>query len=343
MPREPKYGLFVWHADPRYQRQDALALYVSSKVAQREADKRNARGENVVVRELKYTRNPRKALRAARPGKKFFLVYQAGIANVFQVKAFNLADYGRDAKRVYQGDFRTAEAIARGLAIAGATVRTAASNRAGDIAHETWTEDLDSQPFSEQFRPVRANPHRSSGPPSHIRMVIRKRKRFARAAAPAGVKRSRGNKVTRYRKNPLVTFGANPMSKKHYEFMADWIARNARNVEEQRLLVAFSLAVIAHDGNPRFERARFENRIGDLMEKYGPSKGRFTNPRPNPNGHGRHVATFGKVVEVGYRRTVEPDKGKLFKHEFEVPMNLTALSDGTLAVWHPTIPAWGRE
>lgn len=63
----------------------------------------------------------------------------------------------------------------------------------------------------------------------------------------------------------------------------------------------------------------------------------------NPNGDRKHVATIGKVVEIGYRRTVEPGKGKLYKHEFEHPMNLTALADGTLAVWHPTIPAWARD
>lgn len=40
--------------------------------------------------------------------RRFFLVYQAGIANVFEVKSLNLANYGRDAKRVYQADFRTA-------------------------------------------------------------------------------------------------------------------------------------------------------------------------------------------------------------------------------------------
>ena len=88
---------------------------------------------------------------------KAFLVYQAGIANVFEVEAFNLADYGRDARRLLQDDFRTCETFARGLAAAGATVRTAACNMAGDIARSRWTTDLDSQPWSEKFRPVEAN------------------------------------------------------------------------------------------------------------------------------------------------------------------------------------------
>lgn len=86
---------------------------------------------------------------------RFMLVYQAGIANVFQVASFNLAPFGRDARRVYQGDFRTAESIAIGCGLAGAIVQTAACNQAGDIEHLTvWSEDLESQPFSDQFRPV---------------------------------------------------------------------------------------------------------------------------------------------------------------------------------------------
>lgn len=83
--------------------------------------------------------------------KRAFLVYQAGIANVFAVEAFNLADYGREARRLYQGDFHSAAMLARGLEAAGVVVKTAACNRAGDIRTETWTDDLDSQPFSEQF------------------------------------------------------------------------------------------------------------------------------------------------------------------------------------------------
>lgn len=82
------------------------------------------------------------------------LVYQAGIANLFEVDCFNLASYGRSAKRIYQGDFKTAEAIAYGAGIAGGIVRTAACNMAGDISECTWTTNLEEQPFSEKFRPV---------------------------------------------------------------------------------------------------------------------------------------------------------------------------------------------
>lgn len=85
---------------------------------------------------------------------KFMLVYQGCIANLFRVSCFNLSDFGRDAQRVFQGDFRTAEMMAHGAGLAGAVVMTSACNQAGDIRCAQWSEDLDSQPFSENFRPV---------------------------------------------------------------------------------------------------------------------------------------------------------------------------------------------
>lgn len=81
------------------------------------------------------------------------LVYQGGIANVFQVESFNLSDYGRDARRLYQGTFNAAESICYGLGLGGAIVKTACCNRAGDIQAATWSEDLDAAPFSEKFHP----------------------------------------------------------------------------------------------------------------------------------------------------------------------------------------------
>lgn len=83
------------------------------------------------------------------------LVYQAGIANVFRVDCFNLSPDGRNARRVVQGDFHTCEAIAYGMAMAGAIVHSLACNRAGDVADAQWSEDLDSQPFAEKFHPVK--------------------------------------------------------------------------------------------------------------------------------------------------------------------------------------------
>ena len=85
---------------------------------------------------------------------RFALVYQAGIANVFQVDCFNLASFGRNATRIYQGDFRTAEAMALGMGHAGSIVHSLACNEAGDIARSTWTDDLEEQPFSDNFSPV---------------------------------------------------------------------------------------------------------------------------------------------------------------------------------------------
>lgn len=88
------------------------------------------------------------------------LVYQAGIANVFAVDCTNLADYGRNARRLMQSDFRSCAMYARGLRDAGVIVHTVACNEAGDIARSLWTDDLDAQPFSDQFIVVDSNDSR---------------------------------------------------------------------------------------------------------------------------------------------------------------------------------------
>jgi len=85
---------------------------------------------------------------------RFMLVYQAGLANVFQVDCFNLSPFGRNARRVMQSDFFSCEFFAHGLGHAGAIVATAACNQAGDIVNANWTDDLESQPFSDKFHPV---------------------------------------------------------------------------------------------------------------------------------------------------------------------------------------------
>lgn len=82
------------------------------------------------------------------------LVYQAGIANVFAVESFNQSDYGRDARRLLQGDFRACENFARGLSAAGVAVTTMHCNQAGDITNAHWSTDLDAAPFSESFHKV---------------------------------------------------------------------------------------------------------------------------------------------------------------------------------------------
>ena len=89
--------------------------------------------------------------------KRAFLVYQAGLANVFEVRCHNLSPYGRDAKRLLQGTFGECVWFARGLGAAGWIIHTAACNEAGDIAGRTWSEDLDSQPFHDRMVSVEEN------------------------------------------------------------------------------------------------------------------------------------------------------------------------------------------
>lgn len=82
---------------------------------------------------------------------RIVLVYQAGLANVFRVTSFNLSDYGRDARRIMQSDFKSCERFATGCGYAGAIVKVAACNQAGDVTKAPWSEDLERQPFSEKF------------------------------------------------------------------------------------------------------------------------------------------------------------------------------------------------
>lgn len=89
--------------------------------------------------------------------RRYMLVYQAGLANVYCVRAFNLSDYGRDANLIYQGDFRSAECISFGLGMAGHIVRYAHCNMAGSIVNQTWSDDMDSAPFRESMHPQQYN------------------------------------------------------------------------------------------------------------------------------------------------------------------------------------------
>ncbi len=76
---------------------------------------------------------------------KLYLVYQAGIANVFQVQSDGAF------KRLLQASFKECEWFMRGAQTAGAEVDVAGCNRAGDIINAAWTRNLDSLPFSDQF------------------------------------------------------------------------------------------------------------------------------------------------------------------------------------------------
>lgn len=92
---------------------------------------------------------------ARKRSKRYMLVYQAGIANVFLVDSFNLSDYGREAVRVYQGTFKLAQSVCYGLGLAGCIVRSAHCNQAGDIAREHWSSCLEDAPF--ESRSIRYN------------------------------------------------------------------------------------------------------------------------------------------------------------------------------------------
>lgn len=85
---------------------------------------------------------------------KAVLVYQGGIANVFRVKCFNMAPFGRDAVRLMQGAFTECQHFARGMGAAGAVVRSAACNQAGDITNAPWTEYIGDEPFADKMSPV---------------------------------------------------------------------------------------------------------------------------------------------------------------------------------------------
>lgn len=86
--------------------------------------------------------------------KKYALIYQAGIANVFEVETLNLNKEGRNAKRILQSDFRSCENFCEGLKHAGGYVYSAYCNMAGDINLFDWKEKLENVPFSESFHPV---------------------------------------------------------------------------------------------------------------------------------------------------------------------------------------------
>lgn len=86
--------------------------------------------------------------------KQAVLVYQAGIANVFEVQCFNMSDFGRDAKRLLQGTFGQCEMFAHGLKAAGVMVVSAHCNMAGDIINAHWSDFLLDAPFNDKFHPV---------------------------------------------------------------------------------------------------------------------------------------------------------------------------------------------
>jgi hypothetical protein len=89
---------------------------------------------------------------ARKNSKKYAVVYQAGIANIFQVDCFNACAYGRNAKRILQHSFVAIEWFARGLMQAGAKVGMFSCNKAGDISEMKWTIGLEDCPFRSNIK-----------------------------------------------------------------------------------------------------------------------------------------------------------------------------------------------
>lgn len=90
--------------------------------------------------------------------QRLALVYQAGIANVFEVNRFGIKPEERGkTRRLYQGDFHTAKTFVRGAEHAGARVGTYACNRAGDIINAPWDTTDENAPFLDHERGDAAN------------------------------------------------------------------------------------------------------------------------------------------------------------------------------------------
>ena len=89
--------------------------------------------------------------------KKIAVVYQAGIANVFEVATYTNDLVARQAKRLLQAAFSPCEWYARGMADCGAEVHSYACNWAGDVIGRKWTPIDDpnaDNPFRDQQHPV---------------------------------------------------------------------------------------------------------------------------------------------------------------------------------------------
>lgn len=89
------------------------------------------------------------------------LVYQAGIANVFELTCKHDMDNPQartgPAKRLLQHAFQPCIWYCRGAGYSGAMVRTYSCNMAGDIAAAPWTDGLEDCPFRDNATEVNAN------------------------------------------------------------------------------------------------------------------------------------------------------------------------------------------
>jgi hypothetical protein len=91
------------------------------------------------------------------------LVYQCGIANVFILDTYQRPESpeGRMARRVLQHAYSPCEFFARGMATAGARVRSYHCDEAGDIADRPWVKGCGDL-WKESKRPVRTDPARKA-------------------------------------------------------------------------------------------------------------------------------------------------------------------------------------
>jgi hypothetical protein len=87
---------------------------------------------------------------------KIMLVYlPEQVACVFKVDTFNLRDRDRNAKRLYEGDWKTAAALARAFRDAGAGVETVGSgNPWAKYKDSRWTDELHELPFYNEIELV---------------------------------------------------------------------------------------------------------------------------------------------------------------------------------------------
>ena len=89
--------------------------------------------------------------------KRIALVYQTGIANVFQVETFSNSPGGRNARRLLQDAFAPCEWFTRGMLNAGnCEIKIFSCNRAGDIASAPWADGLADCPFRDNAKPPKS-------------------------------------------------------------------------------------------------------------------------------------------------------------------------------------------
>lgn len=88
--------------------------------------------------------------------RRIVLVYQVGIANVFEVDRFSRHPERRNGRGLLQYDYHSCEMFARGMGAAGCIVRTMHCDMAGDCSQFTW-EPNKGELWADRRRTVRCN------------------------------------------------------------------------------------------------------------------------------------------------------------------------------------------